>query len=85
MRFFVLSILAATAAIVLATGATASGPDAAAKEGTTAETAGMMPSGPLFGPLAPEEVAPDPVAVPEPVWASVLAACAVSLLRRGRR
>ena len=44
-----------------------------------------LPAGPMFKTLTPEETGYDPVAVPEPVWASVLAACAVSLLRRGRR
>ncbi len=41
-----------------------------------------MPAGAMFTPLT--HIPQEPVTVPEPVWASVLAACAVSLLRRAR-
>jgi hypothetical protein len=43
-----------------------------------------MPAKSLFAPLTPEETGYEPVTVPEPVLASVLAACAVILVRRGR-
>lgn len=85
MRFFLLSVIAATA-IVLATGRAVPGTgDSATAATAESPQTGVMPAGPLFGPLTPEEVGVSPVAVPEPVWASVLAACALSLLRRGRR
>ena len=85
MRIFVLSALAITAAVVFATGTVAPNPDDEPEQIVAEDQpAGVMPSGALFGPLTPVEPEHGPVAVPEPVWASVLAACAVSLLRRGR-
>ena len=87
MKLPVLTILAATAVVVFAAGgvvpkdtALATNDPAEVKSPST----GVMPAGPLFAPLTPEDAGYDPVTVPEPVWASVLAACAVSLLRRGR-
>lgn len=82
MKLLATIFFAATAATVLAALEAAPGPEVSGKR--QAPPAGVMPSGPLLGPLTPDEVNYDPVAVPEPVWASVLAACAVSLLRRGR-
>ena len=82
MRFLLLTALGTTAAVVLATGG-ASKPDAA--KPAQEATAGVIQTGKTLGELSPDEINYDPVTVPEPVWASVLAACAVSLLRRGRR
>jgi hypothetical protein len=84
MRIFILTVVAATAAVVLASGTAAPNTEVPAEPAVESQGAGKMPSGPLFGPLTPEDVGHSPVSVPEPVWASVLAACAVSLLRRGR-
>ena len=86
MKIFLLSVFAVTAAVLLATGRAAPKEEAPVAAAATAdgEPAGVMPSGPLLPSLTPEAGEYDPVAVPEPVWASVLAACAVSLLRRGR-
>lgn len=75
-------ILFAAAATVLVAVETAPAPEVSGNTGVPPP--GVMQSGPLLGPLTPEEVNYESVAVPEPVWASVLAACAVSLLRRGR-
>ena len=88
MRKLFIAVLAGAAGIALAAGPEApSGPldvplaDAAMK-GT--QLPGVMPAGPLFSPLTPENMGHDPVPVPEPVWASVLAAFALSFLRRVR-
>jgi len=80
MRLSLLSALGATAAVVLATG----GSSAPATAVPAEQPAGVIQNGPTLGELSPDEVNYEPVAVPEPVWASILAACAVSLLRRGR-
>lgn len=80
MRILLLSALAATAAVVLATGG-ASAPETALP---AEQASGVIQNGPTLGELSPDGVNYEPVAVPEPVWASILAACAVSLLRRGR-
>ena len=82
MKLFVPILLAITTATVLALVKAEPVPEAPPVDPGTVETAGMMPSGPLLPPL---EVHHEPVSVPEPVWASILAACAVSLLRRGRQ
>ena len=82
MKLFVPILLALTTATVLAFVKADPTPEAPPIDPGKVETAGMMPSGPLLPPL---EVYHDPVTVPEPVWASILAACAVSLLRRGRQ
>ena len=84
MKLTATLLLAATAATVLAVVETGQEPKVPESKPGESEVAGMMPSGRLMGPLALEDVNYDPVTVPEPVWASVLAACAVSLLRRGR-
>lgn len=81
MKLLASILLAATAATVLAAAEPVPGP---VVSGDQDRPSGVMRSGPLLGPLTPDEVNYEPVAVPEPVWASVLAACAVSLLRRGR-
>jgi hypothetical protein len=83
MRFPVLTILALFAVAYFAWGGTASKEPAAPekKEVESAVMAGPLPGGTMMEPLTPKET---PVAVPEPVLASVLAACALSLLRRGR-
>ncbi len=78
------TILLAAAATVFAAAEPFSGTETATSVPAETPPAGVMPSGRLLGPLSPDELNRDPVAVPEPVWASVLAACAVSLLRRGR-
>ena len=82
MKLLAPILFAFTAATVLAAVEAVPGPEVPGNHQTP--SAGVMPSGPLLGPLTPEELNYNPVAVPEPVWASVLAACAVSLLRRGR-
>jgi hypothetical protein len=81
MRNLLLILLAATAVLLLATGRAAH--EAEENPWTTPSAEPVMPAGPLM-PLISEEASPPPVAVPEPVWASVLAACALSLLRRGK-
>ncbi len=83
MKLFAPLLLAA-AATVFAAVEPLSVTETAASAPAETPPAGVMRSGPLLPPLAPDELNPSPVAVPEPVWASVLAACALSLLRRGR-
>lgn len=87
MKRTVTAILVCTAALLCAE--SASGPAEVAEQAvppaTVQPSAGVMPAGPLFGPLTPEQYSHDPVPVPEPVWASVLAALALSVMRRGRR
>jgi hypothetical protein len=93
MKFLPVSACAALAAVVLAMGGTASfadGPAVAVAEGVPVETvarqaSSVVQTGKTLGPLSPDEVTYAPVTVPEPVWASVLAACAVIILRRGRQ
>ena len=82
MKLPVSLLLALTTATVLALAKAAPSSETVPNLPDKVETAGMMPAGPLLPPL---EVNRDPVTVPEPVWASILAACAVSLLRRGRQ
>jgi hypothetical protein len=84
MRLLMLSLFAATAAIVLAGGDGASSQEPAAPLVVQPKQGGELPAGPLFRELSPDEVAGSPVTVPEPVWASVLAAMAVIVLRRTR-
>ena len=84
MKLFASLLLAAAAVTVFAAAEYSPSAETGAGERAVDPPAGVMPSGPLLGPLTPEDVNYDRVAVPEPVWASVLAACAVSLLRRGR-
>jgi hypothetical protein len=82
MRILLLIMLAATAVLLLATGRAA--PEKEEEQPLVTQSAEpVMPSGPLM-PLIIEEPGPPPVAVPEPVWASVLAALGLSLLRRGK-
>ena len=82
MKRFLLTVMAATV-IVLATGR-AVPPAAEESPAKVMETTGVMPTGPLLGPLTPDGTPVEAVAVPEPVWASILAAAALTLLRRGR-
>lgn len=81
-------LLACAGVLVYAAGPeTGSGPvqdKATAPASAPSPSSGVMPAGPLFSPLTSEEGAGDSVSVPEPVWASVLAACVLSFLRRGR-
>ena len=89
MKIPVLTVLAASAAVVFATGEVmpkaepGTGKPDAIEEPKCQETP-VLPQKSLFEQINPEALRHDPVTVPEPVWASVLAACALSLLRRGR-
>ncbi|HWB06368.1 MAG TPA: hypothetical protein VG796_25315 [Verrucomicrobiales bacterium] len=87
MRLPVLTIFAATVAVVIAGGTNAPTEEAAPAAPPPAaepQPSEGLPAHSLFAPLAPEPNGPVESTVPEPVWASVLAACAVSLLRRSR-
>jgi hypothetical protein len=85
-----MKLLLVTAAPVLAAVALATG-DTPVREGEEKSATvvpsqpGVVHTGKTLGPLSPDEVNYAPVTVPEPVWASVLAACAVIVLRRGRQ
>ena len=87
MKLTVTAILVCTAGLLRAD----TSPDAVEKVESAKPAAAVqsssvvMPAGPLFGPLTPEQYSYDAVPVPEPVWASVLAALALSVMRRGRR
>ncbi|HEX2750992.1 MAG TPA: hypothetical protein VHM91_23495 [Verrucomicrobiales bacterium] len=89
MKISVLTVLAASSAVVFATGDVTPTAEpgivkpVAAEECKPLETP-VLPQKSLFEQINPEAVRHEPVTVPEPVWASVLAACALSLLRRGR-
>jgi hypothetical protein len=85
MKVPVLTVLLASAAVVFATGEPASEADSQTIKEPEAkcEEPSPLPAGSLIAPLTPQ-IPRDPVTVPEPVLASVLAACAVTLLRRGR-
>lgn len=88
MRFLLVTACTALAAIVLATGRTASAEEKEQEKKTVTAVppaADVIQTGKTLGPLSPDEVNYSPVTVPEPVWASVLAGCAVIILRRGRR
>jgi hypothetical protein len=82
MRLLLILALGTMAAVVLATGGGSQSDSVA--EVREAPPPGVIQTGPTLGPLSPDELRYQPVTVPEPVWASVLAACAVILLRRGR-
>ncbi len=85
MRLLLAFVLGAMAAVVLATGGGAPSERAAtAATGAEELPPGVIQTGPTLGPLSPDEQRYQPVTIPEPVWASVMAACAVILLRRGR-
>ena len=85
MRFLLVTAMLGFTAVVLATG------DAPSQEekqqprsGATGSSPDLVHTGGTLGPLSPDGVNYSTVTVPEPVWASVLAACAVIVLRRGR-
>jgi hypothetical protein len=82
MKLLAFTILAAATGLVKAETASSQENAAPAEQVWTREG---MPAGAFLEKLTPKPPLPDPVTVPEPVWASVLAACAVSLLRRVRR
>lgn len=87
MRRFIISVLMASAVAGVAAGVISfdKPPVASGEVEAATPPPGMMPGGPLLGPLKLEEAVTDPVAVPEPVWASVLAASVVIFMRRTRR
>lgn len=83
MKSLVFTLFAASATLVMADPASPS-PQPPPAEGQVKTSEGM-PAGPLLESLTPKPAPLNIVPVPEPVWASVLAACAISLLRRVRR
>lgn len=87
MRYLLVIVCTALTAVVFATGGTPPLPDAGAGAAAEeqAQPSGMVRTGKMLGPLSPDEVNYKAVTVPEPVWASVMAACAVIILRRGRQ
>ena len=86
MRFLLVTACTALAAVVLATGDTPPVPDGKDKPVTgEVQVTEVIKTGKTLGPLSPDEVGYAAVTVPEPVWASILAACAVIILRRGRQ
>ena len=87
MRFLLLTAMAGMAAVVLATGTASVSEETPVPAVPPAEStaSGVIQTGRTLGPLSPDEMKYEPVTVPEPVWASIMAACALSLMRRGRR
>jgi hypothetical protein len=87
MKFPALTILVVITVVFIASGGVApKESESVARDPASANSTapGVLPAKSLIGPLTPEETGYEPVTVPEPVLASVLAACAVILVRRGR-
>ena len=85
MRFLLATAMLGLTAVVLATGDTPSQEEKTQSRASAGpQSPELVQTGRTLGPLSPDGVSYSTVTVPEPVWASVLAACAVIVLRRGR-